>query len=44
MPANMRVETSGETKPTLQADNPEVPGPVLRLKVEQKMGQVNIRR
>jgi hypothetical protein len=44
VPADMRVETSGETTSKLNVSNPEVPGPVLRLKVEQKMGEVEIRR
>ena len=44
VPADMRVEMLGEVPPKLNVSNPEVPGPVLRLRVEQKMGEVEIRR
>ena len=44
VPADMRVDSDGAAVSPLRADAVEVAGPVLRLKVEQSMGEVEIRR
>lgn len=44
VPDGMRVETEGMPAPELAAGRSEVPGPLLRLKVEQSMGKVEVSR
>lgn len=44
VPSDMRVEGADVAPPKLTASEIEVPGPVLRLKIEQSMGEVEVRR
>jgi hypothetical protein len=44
VPADMRVEGDGVPPPRLTGSEIEVPGPVLRLKIEKSMGEVEVRR
>jgi hypothetical protein len=44
VPADMRVEGDGVPPPKLSESEIEMPGPVLRLKIEKSMGEVEVRR
>ena len=44
VPEDMRVVTEGAPAPALAPKQAEVPGPLLRLKIEQSMGEIEVKR
>ena len=44
VPAEMRIEGAGFEAPALRRDDLETPRPVLRLSLDQKMGEIEVRR